>query len=70
LAETIVEMTGSKSRLVHHDLPRDDPRQRRPDIALARKAIGWEPAVPLETGLRRTVSYFEQLLPELAATPG
>ena len=62
LAEKVIELTGSRSRLRHEALPGDDPRQRRPDIALARETIGWEPAIALEPGLKRTISYFEQLL--------
>jgi UDP-glucuronate decarboxylase len=69
LAEMIIEMTGSKSQLVYRDLPEDDPRHRRPDIALARELIGWEPTVSLEAGLMRTIEYFERLLPEISARP-
>ncbi len=59
LAEKIVVMTGSKSKIVLKPLPADDPKQRCPDIALARGALGWEPVVPLETGLKRTIAYFK-----------
>lgn len=59
LAEKIVAMTGSKSKIILKPLPQDDPKQRCPDIALARSALGWEPVVPLETGLSRTIAYFE-----------
>ena len=69
LAEMIVEMTGSRSKLVYRDLPEDDPRHRRPDIALARKLIGWEPTVTLEAGLLRTIEYFRRLMPEISARP-
>jgi UDP-glucuronate decarboxylase len=62
LAETIVEMTGSGSRLVFRELPADDPRQRRPDITAAREQLGWAPTTPLEEGLGKTITYFEQLL--------
>lgn len=58
LADLVLEATGSSSRLVHRPLPTDDPRVRRPDIARASTALGWEPQVPLEVGLRRTVAYF------------
>jgi UDP-glucuronate decarboxylase len=58
LAQAVVAQTGSKSRIVHRELPQDDPRQRQPDIALARQRLGWEPAVPLEQGLERTIEYF------------
>jgi UDP-glucuronate decarboxylase len=57
-AERIVAMTGSRARIVNRPLPQDDPRQRQPDISLARARLGWEPKVDLETGLRRTVEYF------------
>ncbi|MFQ5937330.1 MAG: UDP-glucuronic acid decarboxylase family protein [Acidiferrobacterales bacterium] len=62
LAEKVKELTGSRSRLVFKPLPADDPRQRCPDIQLARDALGWEPRVALDEGLRRTVPYFEVLL--------
>jgi UDP-glucuronate decarboxylase len=62
LAGKIVEMTGSRSMIVHRPLPTDDPMQRCPDIGLARATLGWEPATPLETGLTRTIAYFDQLL--------
>ncbi|MGM0444689.1 MAG: UDP-glucuronic acid decarboxylase family protein [Fibrobacterota bacterium] len=62
LAETIIELSGSRSKLVYMDLPRDDPRQRRPDISLAREKLNWEPSVNLETGLTKTIAFFEQLL--------
>lgn len=62
LAETVRELTGSRSLLIHEPLPQDDPRQRQPDIALARDKLGWEPKVPLREGLRPTIAYFEGLL--------
>ncbi|MBM3599659.1 MAG: SDR family oxidoreductase [Alphaproteobacteria bacterium] len=62
LAERILKMTGSKSKLVRRPLPQDDPTQRCPDITLARKALDWEPKVPLDEGLARTISYFRRLL--------
>ena len=62
LAETILELTGSKSQLVKEPLPMDDPKQRQPDIAIAREQLGWEPTVPLKSGLVRTIAYFEDLL--------
>ena len=61
-ARRIIELTGSRSRIVQRPLPADDPKQRQPDIGLARKLLGWEPKVPLETGLRKTVEYFAGLL--------
>ncbi len=62
LAEKVIELTGSRSSLVHKPLPSDDPTQRRPDIRLAREKLGWEPVIPLEEGLKRTIPYFETLL--------
>src|SRR5437879_1246974 len=62
LAETIIELAGSKSRIEHKELPVDDPRQRRPDIGHARELLGWQPEVPLEDGLRRTLEYFRSVL--------
>jgi dTDP-glucose 4,6-dehydratase len=62
LAETIVRLAGSDSKIVFRDLPVDDPKQRRPDITRARKLIGWEPEVGLEDGLTRTLEYFRQVV--------
>ena len=62
LAEQIIAMTGSKSKLVNEPLPEDDPMQRCPDIGLAREKLGWQPIVPLEEGLSRTIEYFDRLL--------
>lgn len=60
LAELTLKLTGSKSKIVHRALPGDDPKQRRPDITLAKKHLGnWEPAIPLEEGLKRTIAYFK-----------
>ncbi len=64
LAERVIRITGSSSRIVHRPLPQDDPLQRCPDIALARKVLGWQPTVELDTGLRRTAAYFTQMLAE------
>ena len=61
LAELVIELTGSSSRIVNLPLPADDPTQRRPDITLARRYLDWEPAVPLREGLARTVAYFRDL---------
>jgi len=62
LAELAIEMTGSKSKLTFMPLPQDDPKQRRPDITLASKHLGWKPLVPLREGLARTIAYFDALL--------
>jgi UDP-glucuronate decarboxylase len=62
LAETVRDLTGSRSPLVHEPLPADDPRQRQPDIQVARSLLGWEPKVPLREGLKPTIGYFEQFL--------
>jgi UDP-glucuronate decarboxylase len=60
LAELTLKLVGGKSRIVHKPLPSDDPKQRQPDITLAKKHLGnWEPQVPLEEGLRRTIAYFK-----------
>ncbi|WP_018139578.1 MULTISPECIES: UDP-glucuronic acid decarboxylase family protein [unclassified Thioalkalivibrio] len=61
LARQIIRQTGSNSPLVHEDPPEDDPRQRRPDISLARDELGWQPTVPLEAGLEQTISWFHDL---------
>ena len=62
MARAIIRITRSSSELVYRDLPPDDPKVRRPDIALARKTLGWEPRVPVDEGLRRTHAYFEKAL--------
>ncbi|MHC1699563.1 MAG: UDP-glucuronic acid decarboxylase family protein [Humidesulfovibrio sp.] len=62
LAETVIRMTGSPSRIVHNPLPQDDPTQRQPDITLARQVIGWEPQTRLEDGLVQTIAFFRQAL--------
>jgi len=64
LAETIIAMTGSKSRIVEKPLPSDDPRQRQPDITLAKELLGWRPTIELEEGLMHTIAYFDTLLSE------
>jgi UDP-glucuronate decarboxylase len=61
LAEAVIGLVGSRSRIVARPLPADDPRQRRPDIALARERLGWEPRVHLREGLERTIAYFREL---------
>lgn len=62
LAEQVVEMTGSGSKIVYEPLPSDDPRQRRPDISLARQMLDWEPNIALKEGLGKTIAYFDDLL--------
>ncbi len=62
LAELVLKLTKSKSRIVNQPLPQDDPKQRKPDIGLAKAALGWEPKVNLEEGLRETISYFKKLI--------
>ena len=62
LAEKIIEITNSKSRLSLNPLPQDDPKQRQPDITIAKKELGWEPTIKLEEGLKTTISYFEDLI--------
>ncbi len=63
LAQEIIDIIGSKSKIIHLPLPKDDPTQRKPDISLAReKLAGWEPQVPLREGLEKTVKYFDKLL--------
>ena len=69
LAERVIGLTGSRSPIILKPLPSDDPRQRQPDITLARKALGWNPTIGLEEGLKKTIAYFEELLrspPDLA----
>ena len=62
LAEQVVALTGSKSKIEFKPLPADDPKQRQPDITRARKTLDWEPKVPLEEGLKKTIIYFDDLL--------
>jgi UDP-glucuronate decarboxylase len=69
LAHAILRLTKSSSRIVHGELPHDDPRQRQPDIRQAREKLGWEPTIQLETGLPMTIDYFEALLASRAAAP-
>ncbi len=69
LAERILRITGSSSPVEFRRLPSDDPRQRQPDIQLARDLLDWAPTVPLDEGLERTTGYFRGLLPELQALP-
>ena len=69
LAEKVIALTGSGSVIEHRPLPTDDPTVRRPDITLARRALGWEPSVQLEEGLRRTIPHFRRLVEEHGARP-
>jgi UDP-glucuronate decarboxylase len=64
LAETVIEMTGSRSRIEYHPLPQNDPMQRKPDITRAKSLLDWEPTIRLEQGLGATIRYFEALLSE------
>jgi UDP-glucuronate decarboxylase len=64
LATTILELTGSRSQIVHRPLPQDDPRQRQPNITKAHDLLGWNPTTPLKEGLIKTIAYFEDLLRE------
>ncbi len=61
LAETLIQMTGSASRIIFKPLPQDDPIQRRPDITLAREKLGWEPGIQLSEGLEKTIAYFRRI---------
>lgn len=62
LAQKVIELTGSNSRIAYRPMPEDDPKQRQPDITQAREILGWEPKVQLEAGLKKTIEYFAQLL--------
>lgn len=62
LAEKVIELTGSKSKIVYEPLPSDDPQQRRPDISEAKRVLDWEPTVELEEGLKKTIKYFDEVL--------
>ena len=62
LAENVIKLTGSKSKIVHKELPSDDPAQRQPDISLAKKELHWEPKIQLEEGLKNTIAYFQAVV--------
>jgi len=62
LAQKVIELTGSKSKIIYKPLPQDDPMQRKPVIDLAKEKLGWEPKIALEDGLKKTIAYFDQLL--------
>ncbi|HLS12285.1 MAG TPA: GDP-mannose 4,6-dehydratase, partial [Flavobacteriaceae bacterium] len=63
-AKEVIKLTGSKNKIIFKDLPEDDPMQRRPDISLAKKILGWEPKVSREEGMRKTFEYFKSLSKE------
>jgi len=65
LAQKVIQLTGSKSKIINKELPQDDPRQRKPDIALAERTLQWRPTIDLESGLKKTIAYFDQLLQEI-----
>jgi UDP-glucuronate decarboxylase len=69
LASMVIELTASRSRIVHRPLPQDDPRQRRPDISKANDVLGWAPHTGLREGLTRTIAYFEELFRDDAVRP-
>ena len=62
LAEKVIELTGSKSKIIYCPLPQDDPVKRKPNISLAKEELSWEPAIDLETGLDKTIRYFKDYL--------
>jgi UDP-glucuronate decarboxylase len=62
LAQKVLEITGSKSRIIFQELPEDDPKQRKPDIELAKNALGWKPKVELHSGIEKTMAYFLDVL--------
>ena len=64
LAELVIELTSSKSKIIYQDLPSDDPKQRRPDITKAKNILSWQPTIPLREGLAKTIEYFDTLLRE------
>lgn len=64
LADMVISLTGSSSKIIYQPLPSDDPKQRRPDISLAKEKLGWQPTIPLKEGLEKTIVYFDILLKE------
>jgi UDP-glucuronate decarboxylase len=64
LAERVIELTNSRSKIQFLPLPQDDPTQRRPDISLAKEKLNWEPSIKLEEGLKKTIQYFDEVLSE------
>ncbi len=69
LATMVINLTGSRSHIVHRPSPQDDPRRRRPDISKANDLLGWSPQIQLSDGLIRTIKYFEELLTDEAIRP-
>ena len=70
LAEKVIAQTGSASKIIHQELPSDDPQQRQPDIIVAKEKLGWEPTISLDEGLKPTIEYFDQLLSGDSALEG
>lgn len=68
LAEDVIRLTGSNSKIIHKPLPQDDPTQRQPDIAIAKRLLNWEPKINLEEGLNRTIDYFKTIIDEPVVT--
>jgi UDP-glucuronate decarboxylase len=66
LAQMLISLVGSQSKIIHRALPENDPKQRQPDISLAQELLGWKPRVALKEGLMRTIKYFERLLSDEA----
>jgi len=64
IARTVLDLTGSRSKIMHRPLPEDDPKQRRPDISEAHRVLGWRPTVPFKEGLKTTIAYFEKVVAE------
>ena len=62
LADLILELSNSKSKIIQKELPEDDPKQRQPDISLVKEMCGWEPKVQLEEGLLKTIKYFDEIM--------
>ena len=62
MAELLIRMTGSRSKIIFKPLPQDDPAQRKPDIGMARKFLDWQPKIPLEEGIEKTIAYFRTLV--------
>ena len=62
LAKIIIRLVGSTAKIIHKDLPNDDPKRRKPDITLAKKELAWEPKVKIEEGLMRTIEYFKRII--------